>query len=216
MKKDLIIIFGPPAVGKMTVGKALEEQTGFKLFHNHMSNDLALNFFDYEDDVYNALVEGIREQVFKAFLKSADQGLIFTFVWHLEDNYGTNYINALADLGYRIHLVELKASISALLNRNKSEKRLAAKPTKTNLVDSEKNLVDWTSNKRLNSNWNDALHQSFDKYLRINNTNLSAHHAASMICDKFDLANNHTNNHTNSYTKGNAEITPFTDARDVG
>jgi len=41
---QLVIIFGPPAVGKMTVGRALAERTGFKLFHNHMTSKLALAF----------------------------------------------------------------------------------------------------------------------------------------------------------------------------
>ncbi|MFT4928585.1 MAG: hypothetical protein ACI8WB_004704 [Phenylobacterium sp.] len=187
-KKDLIIIFGPPAVGKMTVGKALEAITGFKLFHNHMSNDLALRFFDYEDDAYSSLVESIREQVFKAFLKSDDKGLIFTFVWHLEDNYGANYIDSLERLGYRIHLVELKASMTALIQRNKSEQRLAEKPGKMNIIDSEKNLIEWTSTKRLNTNWHDTVPQRFDQYVFINNTSLSAHHAAAIVADTFNFA----------------------------
>jgi hypothetical protein len=33
----LVIIFGPPAVGKMTVGLELERLTGFRLLHNHMT-----------------------------------------------------------------------------------------------------------------------------------------------------------------------------------
>lgn len=33
----LVVIFGPPAVGKMTVGHEPAKLTGFKLFHNHMS-----------------------------------------------------------------------------------------------------------------------------------------------------------------------------------
>jgi shikimate kinase len=41
----LVILFGPPAVGKMTVGQQLANLTGFKLFHNHMTIELALNFF---------------------------------------------------------------------------------------------------------------------------------------------------------------------------
>jgi broad-specificity NMP kinase len=187
MVKDLIIIFGPPAVGKMTVGRALEKITGYKLFHNHMSIDLALNFFDYEDDSYRPLVEGIRELVFKSFLKGDDKGLIFTFVWDLADEYGFNYIDCLKELGYRVHLVELKASISALVVRNKSEKRLAEKPTKANVVDSEKNLIEWTSSKKLNTNWNDALHERYDKYMYINNTHLSPEHTASYIVDQFDF-----------------------------
>lgn len=187
MEKDLIIIFGPPAVGKMTVGRALEKITGYKLFHNHMSIDLALNFFEYEDAEYSTVVEGIRELVFKQFLTSSDKGLIFTFVWDFEDDYGYNYVDGLSKLGYRVHLVELKASFNALKSRNKSEKRLAEKPSKMNIVASEKNLIEWISNKKLNTNWSDALHERFERYLYINNTHLTPEKTASTIVDKFEF-----------------------------
>jgi tRNA uridine 5-carbamoylmethylation protein Kti12 len=35
----LVIIFGPPAVGKMTVGLELERLTAFRLFHNRRSGE---------------------------------------------------------------------------------------------------------------------------------------------------------------------------------
>lgn len=187
MEKDLIIIFGPPAVGKMTVGRALEKITGYKLFHNHMSIDLALNFFEYDDEAYSTLVEGIRELVFKQFLKGTDKGLIFTFVWDLEDEYGYRYISRLEKMGYRVHLVELKASLTALKSRNKSEKRLAEKPSKVNVVASEKNLIEWTSSKKLNTNWSDTLHEQFERYMYINNTHLTPEKTASTIVDRFDF-----------------------------
>lgn len=34
---ELIIVFGPPAVGKMTVGREICGLTGYKLFHNHLT-----------------------------------------------------------------------------------------------------------------------------------------------------------------------------------
>ena len=43
----LVLLFGPQAVGKMTVGQELAKITGLKLFHNHMTIDLVSNFFDY-------------------------------------------------------------------------------------------------------------------------------------------------------------------------
>ena len=43
---NFIIIYGPAAVGKMTVGKELSKLTGYKLFHNHMSIEFVLQFFD--------------------------------------------------------------------------------------------------------------------------------------------------------------------------
>ncbi|MBC8077907.1 MAG: hypothetical protein H7Y32_17655, partial [Chloroflexales bacterium] len=44
---DFVLIFGPPAVGKMTVGHELARPTGLKLFHNHMTIDLVLPFFPF-------------------------------------------------------------------------------------------------------------------------------------------------------------------------
>ncbi|GAE48204.1 hypothetical protein JCM21738_5289 [Mesobacillus boroniphilus JCM 21738] len=35
-----VLIFGPQAVGKMTVGHELEKITELKLFHNHMTIEL--------------------------------------------------------------------------------------------------------------------------------------------------------------------------------
>jgi len=35
--KTLVFIVGPPAVGKMTVGRELSSLTGFPFFHNHLT-----------------------------------------------------------------------------------------------------------------------------------------------------------------------------------
>ncbi|MBB5075940.1 hypothetical protein [Nonomuraea endophytica] len=43
----LLCIVGPPAVGKMTVGNAIANRTGYKLFHNHLSVEPVLRFFDF-------------------------------------------------------------------------------------------------------------------------------------------------------------------------
>ena len=38
--EKFVLIFGPQAVGKMTVGQELAKMTDLKLFHNHMTIDL--------------------------------------------------------------------------------------------------------------------------------------------------------------------------------
>jgi hypothetical protein len=43
----LLFVVGPPAVGKMTVGREIAERTGLRLFHNHMSAEPVLPFFDF-------------------------------------------------------------------------------------------------------------------------------------------------------------------------
>ena len=35
----LIFIYGAPAAGKLTVANEIARQTGFKVFHNHLSID---------------------------------------------------------------------------------------------------------------------------------------------------------------------------------
>ena len=42
-----IMIVGPQAVGKMTVGQELSKITNLKLLHNHMTIELLTKIFDY-------------------------------------------------------------------------------------------------------------------------------------------------------------------------
>jgi len=39
----LLFIYGRPAVGKLTVARAVAERTGGRLFHNHLAVNLALS-----------------------------------------------------------------------------------------------------------------------------------------------------------------------------
>jgi hypothetical protein len=75
----LILIFGPQAVGKMTVGHELEKITGLKLFHNHMPIELVAPFFNYGTPTGKKIVGVIRKEIFEEVAKSDLEGLIFTF-----------------------------------------------------------------------------------------------------------------------------------------
>lgn len=78
----LIIIFGPAAVGKMTVGIALQKTTGFRLFHNHMVSELLYNFYGYKDKQFGLLNSEFRTRLFEGFSKSDFPGIIFTMFGH--------------------------------------------------------------------------------------------------------------------------------------
>ena len=41
----LVILYGPPAVGKLTITEKLSEITGFKNFHNHKVLDILFELF---------------------------------------------------------------------------------------------------------------------------------------------------------------------------
>lgn len=78
----------------------------------------------------------------------------------------------------------MEANLEARLKRNRSPNRLTQKPSKRNIEQSEQNLLTTLDNHRLNSREGEINH---NKYLRINNTHLSAEKVAHIIKDKFLL-----------------------------
>ncbi len=184
----LVIITGPMAVGKMTVGQELAKITGLKLFHNHMTIELVSNFFDYGTPEGSRLVNLFRSEIFKAVAESDLEGMIFTYVWAFEEKSEYDYIDMIAQLfianGGEIVVVELEADYDVRLERNKTPNRLLHKPTKRNLKWSEENFIKTSSKYRLNSLDGEI---KYENYMRINNTTLEPKQVALMIKEKFDL-----------------------------
>lgn len=59
----LVLLYGPPGVGKLSVGQELADMTGFKLFYNHLSSNLVSAVFPLDSDVFHPLVRRIRRDV---------------------------------------------------------------------------------------------------------------------------------------------------------
>ncbi len=184
----LIIIFGPQAVGKMTVGQELEKITGLKLFHNHMTIELVSPYFSYSSATGKRLVNLFRKEIFEAVAKSDLEGLIFTYVWALDEKSDWDYIERLSKLfesqGGEVFFVELEADVNERLERNKHPHRLAHKPTKRNFEMSEQDLRESMTKYRLNSKQGEITHKN---YLRIDNTGISPEETARRIKENFNL-----------------------------
>lgn len=184
----LVVLIGPPAVGKMTVGQALEERLGYKLFHNHVTIDMVAPYFRYATPEGRALVQKLREAFFEAFAADAAAGYIFTFVCAFNDPEDRAYVAALDSQfrahGHKVFWVELEASLDTRLARNVTENRLTHKPSKRDLVWSESNLRESEATDRMNSVEGEML---FKNYLRIDNTSLLAPEVAARICKEFGL-----------------------------
>ncbi len=184
--KKLLILFGPAAVGKMTVGKELADLTGLKLFHNHMTIELIIQFFDFGTPPFHRLVSGFRRRILEEVAQSDLPGLIFTFVWALNEPEDREFIDSLTHIFTQvdgeIFYVELQADQAVRLERNKTEYRLSQKPTKRNLEFSENNLLEMDEHYQLNSD-GDFF---YDKnYFKIDNTHLSARETAVKIKEHF-------------------------------
>ncbi len=182
----LVIIFGPPAVGKTTVGYALASRTGFKLLHNHMTIELVLKLFPFEHPRFWKLVGDLRWRIYQEAAASDLSGIILTFVWALDnpdDNAEIEKVTALfAERGAAIHFVELEADQATRLERNEGQSRLEEKPSKRDVGRSRANLLESDARFKLNSGGNFVRPED---YLYIDNTAVSAEEAAELIIDRF-------------------------------
>ena len=183
-----IIITGPQAVGKMTVGQELVKITNLKLLHNHMTIEILTKIFDYSRDSFRKLNEEFRIQIFKEFAESNEKGIIFTTTWDFDDKDEWDriykYIKIFKENNAQTYIVELEADLEERLKRNKMENRLLNKPSKRNLEWSEKDLLKSVEKYRFNSKENEIKEEN---YIKIDNTILSADTVAKMIKEKFEL-----------------------------
>lgn len=184
----LVIIFGPGAVGKMTVGKELAAITDLKLFHNHMSLELANQFFDWSTDGFKKIDRLVRFGIFEVVAQSDLAGLIFTFVWVVNEKKEEDYIDGIVDIfkkeGADVHFVELSADLDVRLKRNKHEFRLQEKPSKRDTEFTEKMILNHESKHKMNTTEGDL---PLKEILKINNTQFEASEVAKMIKEHYKL-----------------------------
>ncbi len=183
-----VLIFGPQAVGKMTVGQELEKITKLKLFHNHITIEMVAPFFNYSTPSGKRLVNLFRREIFKEVASSDLEGLIFTFIWCFEDKKDWEYIKKIVNIfknkSSEIYYIELEANIKERIRRNKTGNRLKQKPTKRDVKWSENELKNSVLKHRLNSEKDEIKEKN---YLRIDNTDLIPKKVGKMIKDKFNL-----------------------------
>ena len=184
----LLFVVGPSAVGKMSVGQAITERTGLRLFHNHISIELALRYFDYGTPAFGRLNEEIRRRVIEEAAASDLPGLVFTFAWAFdvpEDQaFVDEYARPFRERGARVLFVELEATQAERLKRNACISRLAEKPSKRDLEASRRRLLEDDARYQLNSGG------KFDErpdYLHINNTLLTPGEVAERVIEQFGL-----------------------------
>lgn len=167
---DLIFIYGQPAVGKFTIAKELERMTGFTLFHNHLSVDLAKTFFEWGTPEYSELNKKIMLSAFEAAAKSGQvPKLIFTYCFRPKKNpiFIKKIIKIIEKYRGKVRFFCINCSQEELLKRVKSPERKKYKK-----INSIKIL------KRDQHHWGEI---PFVKNIRINNTCLSPKKVAELI-----------------------------------
>ena len=151
----LVLLIGPAAVGKMTVGTEVARLTGYKLFHNHMTIEPFLEIFDWGTPSFDRLRADVRRRVIEEAIASDLPGLVFSFVWALDleaDHRAVAELTAPAlAAGVRVDVVELTADQETRLAREGTPYRLERKSSKRDVEASRGRLVEDDERHRLNS-----------------------------------------------------------------
>ena len=187
---ELLLIIGPPAVGKMTVGRAVCARTDFRLFHNHHTMEPLIEIFGFGTPAFDTLNVEFRRRVIEEAAHSRIR-LIFTFVWGVENPDDADYVRSLVapyvDAGLPVSFVELYADLDTRLERNVGADRIDHKRSKRDLAWSEANVRELEAAHVMNTDperrtaATDLL--SGFAHLRLDNSALSPDEAAEQIVD---------------------------------
>jgi chloramphenicol 3-O-phosphotransferase len=173
----LIVIYGPPAAGKLTVARELEHIVEARVFHNHHTIDLALDVMTKEQADRSRLVSRLRRTVFEAAV-TADASIIFTVVYEheVDDDYIQNLIEPVVEGGGEVLFVQLSP------RRSELDKRVAA-PSRRDFtkIQDVKVLADVLGGHEL------SREMTGRETLRIDNTELSPADTARLIKKHYQL-----------------------------
>jgi hypothetical protein len=117
---QFVVIYGRPAVGKLTVARELGLLTGYRVFDNHLIVDAALAVYDFGTPQFVALREALWRAAFTEIAKDqALPGLIFTF--NPENSVPQKFVDDLfalfASSGVDTRCIELTAPEEAIEQR---------------------------------------------------------------------------------------------------
>jgi hypothetical protein len=185
----LLLIIGPPAVGKMTVGRALARRSDFRLFHNHHTIEPLVEVFGHGTPPFAVLNSEFRRRVIEEAARHR-LDLVFTFVWQLEEAGDEREVRELVAPyevpGGQVLVVELSAGLDTRLRRNLGADRIAAKPTKADVEWSDAHVRD-LERYRLNSDPTGVHPTPADAFLgrhphlRLDTSTLSAPESAERV-----------------------------------
>ncbi|MER7560348.1 hypothetical protein ABTZ46_25625 [Nocardioides sp. NPDC126508] len=186
----LVVLFGPQAVGKMSVGREIASRTPYRLLHNHATIEPLLEVFDWGTAPFNTLKREFRRRVIEEAVAYDMPGLILTFAWALDvpaDADEVEWMIAPAvEAGARIDFVELYADVTVRLAREGTPERLAAKPSKRDTEWARGDVIG--SNERWELSTGPEVPFPLDfPHVVIDNTELSAAEVAEKVIALLEL-----------------------------
>ena len=119
----LVFLYGPPAVGKLTVAKAVAERAPFTVLHNHVTIDPVAEVLPFGTKTFWRVVDGLRRDLVAAAAEE-NIDLIYTFVFAPgEEQHVNDVVAPYEERGGAVLFVQLLASREVLLQRVLEEDR---------------------------------------------------------------------------------------------
>jgi shikimate kinase len=124
---QLIFLYGPPAVGKYTIGVELAARTEFRLFHNHLTVNLVTAVFERDSEVWLRMLRSVRRDI---LTEAAQYGvnLIMTSVFSGTSEHAEAWRTMLEPVhaaGGKVHFVQLTCERDELFRRITRDSRRA-------------------------------------------------------------------------------------------
>ena len=121
-----IALYGPPAAGKLTVARELAKQTGFKLFHGHLTMNAVSPVFEWGSESYKRVLPEIRRIMLEEAVR-VDVSLVFSFVYSPSRKHVSgSYFEAVEKAGGEVCLVRLFADKAITEQRVTNASRVEA------------------------------------------------------------------------------------------
>jgi tRNA uridine 5-carbamoylmethylation protein Kti12 len=125
-----VFLYGPPAVGKLTVARAIADRLPFKILHNHVTIDAVTEVLPFGSDTFWRVVGRFRRDLVAAAAEE-NIDLIYTYVFAPGDEkHVTDIVLPYENAGGAVSFVQLLAPREVLLQRVLADSRKQyGKPT---------------------------------------------------------------------------------------
>lgn len=138
-----ILLYGPPAAGKLTVARCLASEYGLKLLDNTLTIEVALRLFDFGTPPFAPLVDRLRGELFSTAAR-AGLDVVSTFVYvHPSDRgYVDRLVETVENRGGTVTFVQLRPP-DPVLEARVTEASRAAMAKFRDVVTLRKALADY-------------------------------------------------------------------------